>query len=258
MFQQGGAGGGAQFAFNLSAVGRNPFQNQRRGRGGNRQDPVGAVDMAAARMDRGNDDLIRGKLLLQEAYAHYVRHRVKGTHLMEVDLCDRPAVHPAFRVGNEGIDRFRVGLDPVRHSKAVDQRLNIRDGGMVVMAVMMVMLMFMFMVMIVVMLVIVIMMMVMVMMMIVIVFMVMLMLVFMRVTGFLLHTVHGNRDMGAGDAALDGRLRGDGNAGQAQGIHFVNERLFVSGKLQQGGGQHIARGAHGAFQVQCFHRKPPY
>jgi hypothetical protein len=215
--------------------------------------------MAAARMDRGGNDLVRGKLLHQEAYAHHVRHRVQGTHFMEVDLSDRTAVDPAFRVGNEGIDRYRVRLDLVRNGQAADQRLNIRDGGMVMVAVMVIMLMFMVMMMpmfVVMLMAVFMMMLVIVVMVMMLVIMVMLML--MRVTGFLLHAVHGDRNMGAGDAALYGRLRGDGNAGQAKGIHFINEGLFVAGQFQQGGGEHIARGAHGAFQVKCFHPEPPY
>jgi hypothetical protein len=88
----------------------------------------------------------------------------------------------------------------------------------------------------------------MIMVMIVMVFMVMV----MNVLGFFLLAVHGHLHVGARNAALDGLLRFHMHAGQAQAVHFFNESLFVGNQFQQRRHQHIARRAHGAFQIQGF------
>jgi predicted transcriptional regulator len=90
--------------------------------------------------------------------------------------------------------------------------------------------------------------------MIVIVVMVMIvMMPVMDVLRLLLSTVYRDLHMRPGDAALHRRLRGDRDTREAQSIHFINKSLPVFRQLQQGRGQHIARGTHRTFQIQRLH-----
>ena len=139
------------------------------------------------------------------------------------------------------VHRLRVGPDPFGNGKGVDQRVDIRHGGMVMFVMIMAMIMVMAVIVAVLMPVIVFMMMLMIM-------------VGMIVPRFLFLPVHGHRHMRTGDPALHGRLRAHPNAGKPQSVHPVDERLPVLCQFQQRGGQHIAGGAHAAFQIQRFHR----
>ena len=65
----------------------------------------------------------------------------------------------------------------------------------------------------------------------------------------LFFTVNQNLHMRARNAALDGRLREDFNAGQAEMAHGMQEGFFVVQKLIQSGHQHIARRAHRAVKI---------
>ena len=69
----------------------------------------------------------------------------------------------------------------------------------------------------------------------------------------LLEAVHGDGDVRAGDAELLRRLPGEAHAGQAQAVHAVDEGLGVGEQLAEGGHQHVARRAHGAFEVERLH-----
>jgi hypothetical protein len=100
--------------------------------------------------------------------------------------------------------------------------------------------------------------------MIMVMYVVVIMMMFMgmmlfRISGFFLFPVHCHPHMGSGDSAFDGRLGRHLHPRQPDGIHPVNESLPVLCQLQQCRGQHIARRAHAAFQIQCFHRfsSPP-
>ena len=75
-----------------------------------------------------------------------------------------------------------------------------------------------------------------------------------RISRFFLLSVHRYPHMGSGDSAFDSRLGRHLHPRQPDGIHPVNESLPVLCQLQQCSGQHIARRAHAAFQIQCFHR----
>lgn len=86
--------------------------------------------------------------------------------------------------------------------------------------------------------------------------MVMVMIVMMPVMDvlrLLLSTVYRNLHMCPGDAALHRGLRGNRDTRKAQSIHFINKSLPVFRQLQQGRGQHIARGTHRTFQIQRLH-----
>ena len=143
------------------------------------------------------------------------------------------AVYPAFGLRNQGVHRFCVGFYFFGNVQAVDDPLYIRRSGVVMAAVVMIVVM------------------------IVMVFMVMAVMMRMNVLGFFLFAVHGHLHVGARNAALDSLLRFHMHAGQAQAVHFFNESLFVGNQFQQRRHQHIARRAHGAFQIEGFHGVPP-
>ena len=88
--------------------------------------------------------------------------------------------------------------------------------------------------------------------------MVMLMMVMMVpimavvVPALLLHTVHGDGDMGSGDAALDGGGAGHPDARQPQAVEFPEKGRRVRQQLQQRGGEHITGGPHAAVQIQSL------
>ena len=79
-----------------------------------------------------------------------------------------------------------------------------------------------------------------------------------HVAALLLFPAHGDRHLGAGDAALHSGLGGEHHPRQAQAIHALHKALGVGVELQQGCGEHISGGAHVAFQVQCFHSDAPF
>ena len=61
--------------------------------------------------------------------------------------------------------------------------------------------------------------------------------------------------MRAGDAAFHGRLRFVFHTRDPAGIQLLEKSLalFLREKFEKRGGQHIARGAHGAVDVENFH-----
>ena len=69
------------------------------------------------------------------------------------------------------------------------------------------------------------------------------------VVAFLLLAVDGHGDMRAGDAALHGRLLLHADARKAERVQFFDKAVGVRQKLQQCGGQHVARRAHAAVQI---------
>ena len=71
--------------------------------------------------------------------------------------------------------------------------------------------------------------------------------------GVLLIAMDGHGHVGARNAAGLGVCRAHRHAGQPQGVHLVHKGLLVVQKLVQGGHQHIAGCAHGAFDVKRFH-----
>ena len=73
----------------------------------------------------------------------------------------------------------------------------------------------------------------------------------------LLRAVHGHGELRAADAALFGAHgRGD-NAGDAQRIELLQKCLRLRQQLEQRRREHIARGAHAAVKIQCFHGLAP-
>ena len=73
----------------------------------------------------------------------------------------------------------------------------------------------------------------------------------------LLRAVHGHGELRAADAALFGAHgRGD-NAGDAQRIKLLQKCLRLRQQLEQRRREHIARSAHAAVKIQCFHGLAP-
>ena len=59
--------------------------------------------------------------------------------------------------------------------------------------------------------------------------------------------------MGAGDAALDGRIGMKMYAGNAERIELSDHFFAVGNQFQQRSRQHIACSAHAAVQIKRFH-----
>ena len=91
------------------------------------------------------------------------------------------------------------------------------------------------------------------------VFMVVLMhMVMVPVQAFLLLPVDKNRHMRALNAAFFHSLRAIFRFGKAQRIQPRHELLRLRQQFQQRCGQHIARSAHIAFQIECLHACIPF
>ena len=62
-------------------------------------------------------------------------------------------------------------------------------------------------------------------------------------------------DMRAGDPAFYGSGFLVNHAGNIQSVQFLKERVRIGHQFKKRCGQHIARGAHTAFDVECFHSR---
>ena len=78
-----------------------------------------------------------------------------------------------------------------------------------------------------------------------------------HIVAVLLPAVDQHLHAGAGDAAGDGAPGRHGDTGE-QAVHGVQKGVLLDlgQQLVQGGHQHVAGGAHIAFQIQCFHCRP--
>ena len=73
----------------------------------------------------------------------------------------------------------------------------------------------------------------------------------------LLLAVDEDADLRPGDAGRLGSLGAHLDAGQPHRVHRAEEALLVVEQLIQRAHEHIARRAHGAFKIQCFHAVAP-
>ena len=215
------------------AVNGNAAQQNGRRRGGNGKNAVGAADVAAADVHGRDDDLLRREPLKQQAHGCDVRKRVHRADLMKVDLVDRPAVGLALCCGQTAIDGEDIVPHTLRDRQGRNARADVRHAGVgmrVFMGMLMVML----------------------------VNMTASMCVRQRdVLTLLLRAVHGHGELRAADAALFGAHgRGD-NAGDAQRIELLQKCLRLRQQLEQRRREHIARSAHAAVKIQCFHGLAP-
>ena len=78
-----------------------------------------------------------------------------------------------------------------------------------------------------------------------------------HIVAVLLPAVDQHLHAGAGDAAGDGAPGRHGDTGE-QAVHGVQKGVLLGlgQQLVQGGHQHVAGGAHIAFQIQRFHCRP--
>ena len=158
---------------------------------------------------------------------------------MEVDLVDRPAVGLALCCGQTAIDGEDIVPHTLRDRQGRNVRADVRHAS-VGMRVFMGMLM--------------------------LVLMLMVMLVNMTacmcvrqrdVLTLLLRAVHGHGELRAADAALFGAHGCGDNAGDAQRIELLQKCLRLRQQLEQRRREHIARSAHAAVKIQCFHGLAP-
>ena len=181
--------------------------------------------------------MICSEPLKQQAHGRDVRKRVHRADLVEVDLVDRPAVGLALCCGQTAIDGEDIVPHSLRDRQDRNARADVRYAG-VGMRVFMGMLMLVLMLM--------------------LVNMTASMCVRQRdVLTLLLRAVHGHGELRAADAALFGAHgRGD-NAGDAQRIELLQKCLRLRHQLEQRRREHIARSAHAAVKIQCFHGLAP-
>ena len=227
--KQSRSGGGAQLAPDGAGVGGNPLQNVSRGGGGHRQDAVGAAHLTAAQMHRAGNDFFRRKDMQQQADGSHIRHRVQRAHLMEVNLIHRAAVGCTFRLGDGAVDLQRLLLHLRGQTGFLNGMLHPGHGGVMMMPVTMFVLVGMVMA--------------------VLVHMVMRMFVLVRVA-VLLFPVYQHMHMQALHTAFLRRMNLHLHPRQ-QLIHLLQKSLLLlrAQQIQQRSGEHIARRAHGTFDV---------
>ena len=64
---------------------------------------------------------------------------------------------------------------------------------------------------------------------------------------------HPDGKMGSRHTAFHAFFPADGDAGDAETVHFLKKRRPIGKQLQQRRGEHIPGSTHGAFDVQRFH-----
>ena len=64
---------------------------------------------------------------------------------------------------------------------------------------------------------------------------------------------HPDGKMGSRHTAFHAFFPADGDAGDAETVHFLKKRRPIGKQFQQRRGEHVPGGAHGAFDVQRFH-----
>ncbi len=93
-----------------------------------------AQDGPAPDRDRRGADAIRRELVQEQTDAGDVGDRVVGADLVEVDLADRPAVRPGLGVGERLIDRAGVREHRRGQGEGADDREDVGEAAMAVMA----------------------------------------------------------------------------------------------------------------------------
>ena len=171
---------------------------------------MGAVNVAAAHMDRRGHDLFRGQAFHQQANRRHVRDGVHGPHLVEVDLLHGFAMGLALRLGDQLIHPKRVPADFFRHRQPGEDLFHILQAGVMMGVVML---------------------MVVLVLMLVGVVMLMGVAVFVVVQGDLLRSVHQNGHVGAKNTALGGLISPEGHLGQAQSVQLPDKGCGVLDQL---------------------------
>ena len=86
-----------------------------------------------------------------------------------------------------------------------------------------------------------------------VVMMVMMAVAFVHIQALLLLPMHRNLHMGPQNPTLFRRRARYSHPRQVKGIHAADESVCIIDQLQKGPHEHIARGAHGTFQIKGFH-----
>ena len=76
-----------------------------------------------------------------------------------------------------------------------------------------------------------------------------------NIRGAFLLSMNDDADVRPLHATFDGRLAIDVHAWKSQHIDSIQKSSRIGMQFQQRGHQHIARRAHIAFNIECFHRK---
>ena len=143
-------------------------------------------------------------------------------------------MHGAFRLGKQPVNGDGVRQHGLRRAQGADGPLDIRQVRVGVMMVMPV----------------------------VVVVIVIVPVVVVMMPGkqrlVLLDPVHRDRNADAGHAAAHARSGGKGDARHAEGVEGGKRGGGIVRQRQQGGCEHIARGAHGQVEVERFHRPVPF
>ena len=159
----------------------------------------------------------------QVAHPGYVRHRVQGPHLVEVDLAHLHPVGSGLGLGNAPVGLLGVLPHGLRQGEAVDEGGDVPQGAVLVM-------------------------------------MVMLMLMLMPVSVVvvvmgavpLLPAVDRDAHVGSGNALAGDAPGLHAHAGD-EGVHIPQKFLLLRAQLVEGRHEHVPRGAHGALKIQRLH-----
>ena len=65
---------------------------------------MGALDGSIAHINRRNKNLLKIKHVQKNTVANYISQRIKGAHLMKVDLFKGLAMNPAFSLSDYSIN----------------------------------------------------------------------------------------------------------------------------------------------------------
>ena len=132
MFDQCCAGRRAKLALQVAREAWDARQQQRRGRGGYGQDPVGAADGAKAGADRRGRDVLYTQLLDHHADSGDIRYRVHGAELMKIDVFYGLPVYRGLGLGDQLIDRQHMGLDALAQIELFHDLPDIEEMAMMV------------------------------------------------------------------------------------------------------------------------------
>ena len=234
MGEEGGASGRAQLSRNLAAVRGDAAQQLGRGRRGDGDDPVGALDRPGAHVDRRRHDRVGGEHVEREAHAGDVRDGVEGPDLVVVDVGDGDAVRLRLRLGDRVVDGARVGADALVDREAADQLGDVSGRGMRVVMVVAVL--------------------------VPLAVMVVMVPVLVVVLVALLGPVHVDVHVGAADAVARPALRLDADPLEAEGVHPLEEQraLPLVHQVVEGRHQHVAGSTHRALEVEGPHHSRPF
>ncbi len=188
---------------------------------------MGAFHLPASHMYRRHNHLIRRQSVHQHTDRRDIRHRVHCSHLVEMNLGDRHAVHMAFRLRNHSKHCHNVPADPLRHRQTVHNVLYLMHAAVVMVPVAVGMFRIVRMP--------------------VLMFCTMRMPVFMAVHLLrLLFPMNPHGNVGAPDAALLCLLTHHLHPGNTQGVQSLQHLLPIRQKFQKSRSQHVSRRPHTA------------